>query len=107
MKKIILILITILFTSNVYEHPTKGVTKDFDYNQNCTKKRSVLNYIAKHRLYRGDKGEIIKFNSYTAFGTPAAIGWGYADATSATECTGSSASTGLFGAEPSVIITFE
>jgi len=42
-----------------------------------------------------------------AFGTGAAIGWGYADATSATQCTGSSAATGLFGAEPSVVITFE
>ena len=67
MKKIILILITILFTTNVYAHSTKGVTKNFDYNQNCTKKRSVLNYIAKHRLYSGDKGKIIEFNSYTAF----------------------------------------
>jgi hypothetical protein len=67
MKKIILILITVLFTSNVYAHLTKGVTPNFDYNQNCTKKRSVLNYISKHRLYKGDNGEIIKFNSYTAF----------------------------------------
>ena len=67
MKKIILILLSILFASNVYAHSTKGVTPDFDYKQNCTKKNSVLNYISKHKLYRGDKGEIIKFNSYTAF----------------------------------------
>ena len=45
----------------------RGVTPDFDYRQNCTKKNSVLNYISKHTLYSGDKGEIIKFNSYTAF----------------------------------------
>ena len=77
MKKIILILITILFTSNVYEHPTKGVTKDFDYNQNCTKKRSVLNYILKHKLYRANKGEIIKFNSYTAFDVQNVISGAY------------------------------
>ena len=67
MKKIILILISILFISNVYAHSTKGVTPNFDYKQNCTKKNSVLNYISKHKLYSGDKGEIIKFNSYTAF----------------------------------------
>jgi hypothetical protein len=42
-----------------------------------------------------------------AFGTPAAIGWGFNDETSATQCTGSSAATGLYGAEPSVVITFE
>jgi len=77
MKKIILILISILFASNVYAHSTKGVTKDFDYNQNCTKKKSVLNYIAKHRLYRGDKGEIIKFNSYTAFDVQNVISGAY------------------------------
>ena len=67
MKKIILILITIIFTTNVSAHSTKGVTPNFDYKQNCTKKNSVLNYISKHTLYSGDKGEIIKFNSYTAF----------------------------------------
>ena len=38
MKKIILILISILFISNVYAHSTKGVTPNFDYKQNCTKK---------------------------------------------------------------------
>ena len=31
------------------------------------KKKSVLNFISKHRLYKKNKGEIIKFNSYTAF----------------------------------------
>ena len=67
MKKIILILITILFTSNVYAHSTKGVTPNLDYNAQCTKKKSVLNFISKHKLYNKDKGEIIKFNSYTAF----------------------------------------
>ena len=56
MKKIILILITIIFTTNVSAHSTKGVTPDFDYKQNCTKKKSVLNYISKHRLYKKNKG---------------------------------------------------
>ena len=42
-----------------------------------------------------------------AFGTPAAIGWGYGAAGTAGHCTGSSNTTGLFGAEPSVVITFE
>jgi len=56
MKKIILILISILFASNVNAHSTKGHTPNLDYNA---------------------------------------------------QCTGSSAATGLFGAEPSVVITFE
>ena len=42
-----------------------------------------------------------------AFGATAAIGWGYGAAGTATHCTASSNATGLFGAEPSVIITFE
>ena len=42
-----------------------------------------------------------------AFGTGAAIGWGYGAAGTAGHCTSSSAATGLFGAEPSVVITFE
>jgi hypothetical protein len=54
MKKILLILFTICFTTNIYAHSTKGVTPDFDYKQNCTKKNSVLNYISKHPLYSGD-----------------------------------------------------
>ena len=67
MKKIILILITTFLATNVYAHSTKGVTPNFDYKQNCSKKNSVLNYISKHKLYKKNKGEIIKFNSYTAF----------------------------------------
>jgi len=77
MKKIILILITIIFTTNVSGHSTKGVTPDFDYRQNCTKKNSVLNYISKHRLYKENKGEIIKFNSYTAFDVQNVISGSY------------------------------
>jgi hypothetical protein len=42
-----------------------------------------------------------------AFGATAAIGWGYGNAGTAGHCTGSSNATGLFGAEPSVVITFE
>ena len=67
MKKIILILISILFASNVYAHSTKGVTPNLDYSIQCTKKKSVLNFIANHKLYKDNKSEIIKLNSYTAF----------------------------------------
>ena len=67
MKKIILILITTFLVTNVYAHSTKGHTPNLDYRAECTKKKSVLKFISKHRLYRKDKGEIIKFNSYTAF----------------------------------------
>ena len=56
MKKIILILITVLFASSVNAHSTKGVTPNLDYNAQCTKKKSVLNFISKHRLFKG-KGE--------------------------------------------------
>ena len=42
-----------------------------------------------------------------AFGTTAAIGWGYGAAGTAGHCTSSSNATGLFGAEPSVVITFQ
>ena len=42
-----------------------------------------------------------------AFGATAAIGWGYGNAGTAGHCTGSSNATGLFCAEPSVVITFE
>jgi hypothetical protein len=110
----------------------RGVTPDFDYRQNCTKKNSVLNYISKHTLYSGDKGEIIKFNSYTAFdvqnvmsgalttpftlksgiiqtvkvafGTTAALGY----SGSSGGCTAIiGESQGIYGSAPDVIITFE
>ena len=42
-----------------------------------------------------------------AFGATAAIGWGFGNAGTAGHCTASSNATGLYGAEPSVIITFE
>ena len=64
MKKIILILIAVFLTTNVYAHSTKGVTPNFDYNQNCTKKRSVLNYISKHKLYKKDKKTDSKKNCF-------------------------------------------
>ena len=67
MKKIILILITVFFTTNLYAHSTKGHTPNLDYSAQCNKKKSVLNFISKHKLYKANKGEIIKFNSYTAF----------------------------------------
>ena len=42
-----------------------------------------------------------------AFGATAAIGWGYGAAGTSGHCEDSSNATGLYGAEPSVIITFE
>ena len=66
MKKLLLILITILITTNVYAHSTKGHTPNLDSKKECTKKKSGLNFISKHKLTRG--GEIIKFNSYAGFG---------------------------------------
>ena len=42
-----------------------------------------------------------------AFGATAAIGWGYGAAGTSAHCEDSSNATGLFGAEPSVVITFE
>ena len=61
MKKIILILIAIIFSSNAYAHSTKNI--NFDTQANCTKKRSMLKSISKLNNYKG--GELIKFNSYT------------------------------------------
>ena len=42
-----------------------------------------------------------------AFGATAAIGWGYGAAGTSGHCEDSSDATGLYGAEPSVIITFQ
>ena len=71
MKKLLLILITLLMTTNVYAHSTKGHTPNLDSKKECTKKKSGLNFISKHRLTRG--GEIIKFDSYTGFGQRAVL----------------------------------
>ena len=62
MKKIILIMLTILFSTNLLAHSTDI---KFDTIANCTKKKSMLNFISKLKGYRG--GEIIKFNSFTGF----------------------------------------
>ena len=71
MKKIILILIAICFTTNIYAHSTKGITPNMDSKQECRKKKSALNYISKHPKMKG--GELIKFNSYTGFGQRAVL----------------------------------
>ena len=42
-----------------------------------------------------------------AFGATAAIGWGYGAAGTSGHCEDSSDATGLYGAEPSVLITFQ
>ena len=61
MKKILLILFTILFTKSLLAHSPP----QFDSKSNCTKKRSMLTAISKLKGYSG--GEIITFNSYTGF----------------------------------------
>jgi hypothetical protein len=64
MKKIILILITILFTSNVNaKHWERNGTKNFDLRGNCSKTKSILR--AMPDVIPG--GELIKLNSFTAF----------------------------------------
>ena len=61
MNKIILIILAILFSTNLLAHSPP----QFDSKSNCSKKRSMLQGIAKLKGYKG--GEIIKFNSYTGF----------------------------------------
>ena len=63
MKKIFLILVTLIFTTNVNAHDTKNI--NFDSQKNCTKKRSSLNWVSKNKNTKG--GELIKFQSYTGF----------------------------------------
>ena len=70
--KIFLLLLSIFFATNVFAHSTRGHTPNLDYAAECTKKtgwssgKSVLNFVSKHKLFK-NKGELIKFNSYTAF----------------------------------------
>ena len=45
MKKIFLILIAIIFTTNVYAHSTKNI--QFDSRANCKKKTGMLKGISK------------------------------------------------------------
>ena len=53
----------VFFSTAAYSHSTKNI--NFDSKANCSKKRSMLNGIAKLKNYKD--GEIIKFNSYTGF----------------------------------------
>ena len=59
MKKILLILFAVLFSTSLLAHSSP----EFDSRSNCSKKRSMLTAISKLKGYGG--GEIIKFNSYT------------------------------------------
>ena len=65
MKKILLILITIFITTNVFAHSTKNITPNMDSKKQCRKTKSALQYISTHPLRKG--GELIKFDSYTGF----------------------------------------
>lgn len=71
MNKIILILITVLFTSNVLaDHYKKKINiKEFSPKQHCSKKKSLLETAAK--VFPG--GEFIKLNSYSGFDQRAVI----------------------------------
>ena len=59
MKKMILILFAVLFTTSLLAHSPP----QFNSKENCRKKLSMLKGISKLKGYGG--GEIIKFNSYT------------------------------------------
>ena len=61
MKKIYLILIAIIFVTNVNAHDTRKI--NFDSKKECTKKKSSLNWVSKNKNTKG--GELIKFQSYT------------------------------------------
>ena len=45
MKKIILVLFAIFFSTNIFAHSTKGHTPNLDSKKECTKKKSALNFI--------------------------------------------------------------
>ena len=71
MKKLILILLSILFVSNAHaNHYSKRINiKQFDPTKYCTKSRSLLVQAAK--VFPG--GELIKLNSYSGFDQRAVI----------------------------------
>jgi hypothetical protein len=71
MKKIILILVSILFASNVFaDHYKKKINiKEFSPKQHCSKKKSLL--VPASKVFPG--GEFIKFNSYSGFDQRAVI----------------------------------
>ena len=62
MKRVILVILAIFFTTNLLAHSTNI---NFDSKANCTKKKSMLKGISKLKTHKG--GELVKFNSYTGF----------------------------------------
>ena len=50
MKKILLILLAIFITTNVYAHSTKGITLNMDSKKECRKNKSALKYISTHQF---------------------------------------------------------
>ena len=50
MKKILLIIATLIFSTSVFAHSTNI---DFDSRANCSKKKSMLTGISKLKGYRG------------------------------------------------------
>jgi hypothetical protein len=71
MKKIILVLSILFFTSGVYaDHYKKKINiKEFSPKQHCSKKKSLL--VPASKVFPG--GEFIKFNSYSGFDQRAVI----------------------------------
>ena len=71
MKKLLLILITIFITTNVYaDHYKKKIDiKNFNPKSHCSPKKSLL--IPAAKVFPG--GELIKLNSYTGFDQRAVI----------------------------------
>ena len=51
MKKIFLILIAIIFTTNVNAHDTRKI--NFDSKKECKKKKSSLNWVSKNKNTKG------------------------------------------------------
>ena len=57
MKKLILLIIFVLFTTMAYSHSTKKLS--LDTKVECKKSKSMLNWVSKNKYYKG--GELIKY----------------------------------------------
>ena len=55
MKKLILLIIFVLFTTMAYSHSTKNLS--LDSKVECKKSKSMLNWVSKNKYYKG--GELI------------------------------------------------
>ena len=100
MKKIILILIAVFLTSNVYSHSTKGHTPNLDYNAGDT----LFQYRKALTETLTMTAGIIPSVSI-AFGTATAVG---AAGNMTSDFDGTvSATLGMYGAEPDITVTIK